>query len=578
MTDNQTANKSMRNILLLCAVAFFLLVAVYFFFFQGESPETGIVDAESSQITTEAAASSGDDKTTDVADGNESSTGADEDATAAIPGAGKSSESGQSTNDQQVAILLQPTGSTSGTSKDQDNAELLTNVQKISQEAETGTLSGGQEQSDGEKEAQTTSLMASQESTRQASDQEKLVVAAERALQEMISKGGSAQESTRQAIQPSDSDQQEVATLAVPRETQSGVPAIIIKPDESEIKAGGDTASSDSTLAKSLKPPTFDTVRIDRFGTTLISGRAKPNSIVHAIVNGDVKYQHDVGGQGQFAMIFEIDTTDQPALELTLKTVTSDGQEISSEQTVVVLQSDLQSIGTSTGGGSEIMPTGTLDLSAEAIQPSQPTVLLSSLGGVKVLQQGLPILDNQTLVELITYDETGEAIVSGRANNLDGLVRIYIDNQYIKDAAIQSDKSWSSNLAEIEPGRYVLRVDEINPAGRVVNRVEMLLQKEGEDFVKAMIAATSDPDLEKTGVDVQPLTQLITVQRGYTLWGISRSQFGLGRLFVNIFELNKDQIRDPDLIYPGQIFQIPKSDELFDPEFNRKFVSQTAIE
>lgn len=575
MTDTQTANKSMRSVLLLCAVAFFLLIAVYFFFFQGESPEKRIVDAESSQTKTEepareAATNSGNDKT-DVTTGSESPMGADEDATVAIPDASKSPSSGQPTNDQQV-------DSTLSTSKDQDNAELLANVEKISQEAKAGTLPGGREPSDDNQESQTTASMAAQESPRQASDQDDLVAAAERILQETIPTGDGAQEGPQQAIQPLASEQQEVAALAVSREIQNGAPAAIIKPDEVETEAGTDTTSSDSTLAKSLKPPTFDTVRIDRFGTTLISGRAEPNSVVHAIVNGDVKHQHDVGGQGQFAMIFEIDATNQPALELTLKTVTSNGQEILSEQTVVVLQSELQSIGTATEGGSEITPTDMLDLSAQAIQASQPTVLLSSLDGIKVLQQGLPVFDHQTLVELITYDETGEAIVSGRAKNLDGFVRIYIDNQYIKDAAIQSDKSWSSNLAEIEPGRYVLRVDEVNSAGRVVNRVEMLLQKEGEDFVKEMIAAASAPDFEETGVDVQPLTQLITVQRGYTLWGISRNQFGLGRLFVNIFELNKDQIRDPDLIYPGQIFQIPKSDELFDPEFNRKFVAQTATE
>ena len=48
----------------------------------------------------------------------------------------------------------------------------------------------------------------------------------------------------------------------------------------------------------------------------------------------------------------------------------------------------------------------------------------------------------------------------------------------------------------------------------------------------------------------------VTVQPGFTLWQIASEQLGAGPLYVQVFEANKDQIRDPDLIYPGQIFTI----------------------
>jgi nucleoid-associated protein YgaU len=47
------------------------------------------------------------------------------------------------------------------------------------------------------------------------------------------------------------------------------------------------------------------------------------------------------------------------------------------------------------------------------------------------------------------------------------------------------------------------------------------------------------------------------VQPGNTLWGISRERYGQGILYVQVFEANRDKIRDPDLIYPGQIFNLP---------------------
>jgi len=48
-----------------------------------------------------------------------------------------------------------------------------------------------------------------------------------------------------------------------------------------------------------------------------------------------------------------------------------------------------------------------------------------------------------------------------------------------------------------------------------------------------------------------------TVQPGYTLWAIARNRYGRGILYVQVFEANRDKIRDPDLIYPGQVFQLP---------------------
>ncbi|MFM2356502.1 MAG: hypothetical protein RLZZ528_2238 [Pseudomonadota bacterium] len=49
----------------------------------------------------------------------------------------------------------------------------------------------------------------------------------------------------------------------------------------------------------------------------------------------------------------------------------------------------------------------------------------------------------------------------------------------------------------------------------------------------------------------------VTVQPGFTLWRIARESYGDGVLYVRVYEANKDQIRDPDLIYPGQIFTVP---------------------
>jgi LysM repeat protein len=62
-------------------------------------------------------------------------------------------------------------------------------------------------------------------------------------------------------------------------------------------------------------------------------------------------------------------------------------------------------------------------------------------------------------------------------------------------------------------------------------------------------AAQVEPDT------VAPLT--VTVQPGFTLWKIARDSFGDGVMYVQVYEANKDSIRNPDLIYPGQVFTMP---------------------
>ncbi|MEL6964495.1 MAG: LysM peptidoglycan-binding domain-containing protein, partial [Pseudomonadota bacterium] len=51
----------------------------------------------------------------------------------------------------------------------------------------------------------------------------------------------------------------------------------------------------------------------------------------------------------------------------------------------------------------------------------------------------------------------------------------------------------------------------------------------------------------------------VVVQPGNSLWRIARRLSGDGFNYVYIFEANEAQIRDPDVIYPGQVFEVPST-------------------
>jgi nucleoid-associated protein YgaU len=54
-----------------------------------------------------------------------------------------------------------------------------------------------------------------------------------------------------------------------------------------------------------------------------------------------------------------------------------------------------------------------------------------------------------------------------------------------------------------------------------------------------------------------PAEQTYTVAGGDTLSKIAKKFYGSANLWDKIFQANKDQIKNPDLIHPGQVLKIP---------------------
>ena len=65
------------------------------------------------------------------------------------------------------------------------------------------------------------------------------------------------------------------------------------------------------------------------------------------------------------------------------------------------------------------------------------------------------------------------------------------------------------------------------------------------------------PALSDPGLVVVPEVNTAIVARGDNLWSISKRVYGRGLRYTVIFDANTPQIRNPDLIYPGQLFVLP---------------------
>ena len=267
--------------------------------------------------------------------------------------------------------------------------------------------------------------------------------------------------------------------------------------------------TQENDLSVVVKVPSFDLVRVEKDGAAIIAGSAKPNSEVRLMIDGKELDIVKSDSKGTFAFITTIPKGDQP-MELQLEEVGNTG--LKSSETVLVMPSKVDEL-------------------------ISPKIIIAEADGQIIVQEQAGVgPDIQPLsLDTINYSASGDVILAGRASS-NQVVRVYVDNKPVVLGAV-SDGKWLFEIPNIKEGLYTLRVDALDDTGKVIDRVESPFQR----VIREMESGQA------------------TIQPGFTLWKLAELKYGFGYRYVQIFEANLDSIKDPDLIYPGQIFQIPDS-------------------
>ena len=310
-------------------------------------------------------------------------------------------------------------------------------------------------------------------------------------------------------------------------------------PQPAETQAA-ETAPAPATASAPVQPepakvilPEFDVVRVAPTGDIVVAGRAAPGSVVTVYDDGRPIGQIKADGRGEWVML-----PDEPlppgSRELSLSSRLADADPVWSEKVVVIV---VPEIGLDIAG----QPT---DESSGALVVEVPR---TGFDTSEVLQQPpageappLPRSGDIALsVDVLDYDESGNLGLSGRANG-DNNVVVYLDNGLLASALAGPDGGWRIIVERpVAPGLYTLRVDEM-AGDKVIARLEFPFQR-------------ADPKEIESG------TLLVVVQPGNSLWRLARRTLGEGTRYTVIYQANRDRIRDPDLIYPGQVFEVPRT-------------------
>lgn len=274
--------------------------------------------------------------------------------------------------------------------------------------------------------------------------------------------------------------------------------------------------------------PSFDVARIGPDGRAVIAGRAVPSAKIVLLDGGKEIAKAESDARGEWVIIVQDPPLAVGQHELRVVQHIEGKAPLTSEQAVVAVVPEPPAA------------------NAPAQPRAETLVMISPRTGATTLVQpptaaGLPKSADLS-VSTLDYDDRGHVTVSGLAAP-GTVVRAYVNDKMVAEGVAASDGRWRLKPADpIEQGKHVLRLDRVAQDGRPVARLEM-------PFERVVVEPVSSSDGRR-----------LHIVKGDNLWNIAQAHYGAGWRHTVIFGANKDQVKNPDLIYPGQILSLPKVD------------------
>lgn len=282
--------------------------------------------------------------------------------------------------------------------------------------------------------------------------------------------------------------------------------------------------------------PQFDVVRVQPGGDALFAGRAAPGARVRLSDGSTTIGEVQADGRGEWVITPTAPLATGPR-EFTLSAVNPDGQSVpaGSNLFVVVPEANRDIAGRPAAAPAAAAPLAVAvprsGEGASTVLQAPPVAPTPATADTRRIPPGA------VSVDVVDYDRAGNVALSGRAAANSDLL-LYLDDAPVARTRTGAEGRWQAVPEKaVQPGTYRLRVDQVGADGRVAARAEIPLQ-----------VSPPPSDLPPGSIIVQP---------GNNLWRLARRAYGRGVLYTMIFQANQDQIRDPNRIYPGQIFTLP---------------------
>ena len=278
----------------------------------------------------------------------------------------------------------------------------------------------------------------------------------------------------------------------------------------------------------------LEVIRVRPDGSLVIAGKGLPNSKVEIISGSKVIATTTSDKIGEFVAVPEKQLKSGEHL-LAFRQITKNGNITIANEAVAI---------NVTGGINDIPIVAIIDsegkLGARVIQA--PGLIESKIeNNVNEEKKSTEKINPIISILAFTYDaKVGQLILSGTAY---GGIQI---NAGFSGKETSSTKILNNKWSLTIPGKVISGKQKVSA---------VLLGKDGKILSKNSVNISGKAIQNANG------KTFIIVQKGDALWNIAFNRLGLGQRYIDIVDLNKEIITNPDLIYPKQLFVIPSQNK-----------------
>lgn len=297
--------------------------------------------------------------------------------------------------------------------------------------------------------------------------------------------------------------------------------------------------------------PAFDIVRVEPGGDAVIAGRSEPGAAVELLRGNEVLGRVVADKNGEFVLVPR--RLPSGSYEIALRAKLPDGSEATSERNAAV----------------SVEPRPAEQLANVPKPRGKPLTLRSKPVAPSSMAESV-------VLETVAVEKDGKVTIRGHAG-AGAAIKLYLNDTFVTSVNAGADRNFSVTINEgVRPGRYRVRLEQADPSSSAIaaHAEQQFEVPEPETVVSASAQVTVHDQNDKVegpqipasssavaGVSpsnvIVPKIVTATVARGDSLWRISQHSYGTGDLYQLIVRANRGKIRNPDLIYPNQIFVLP---------------------
>ena len=344
--------------------------------------------------------------------------------------------------------------------------------------------------------------------------------------------------------------------------------------------------------------PSFDVVRVTPNGETVIAGRAAPHQSIHILNNGKKVSSGTTDDSGHFVITLAPPLS-HGSSDLSIQAISKDGTTLNTSKQHIIVS----------------IPEVSGDFFVGLLEPGKPLAILEQQTIEKTnFKQKIvetsstdnsskqKASDNNVMVQNkmqatilppLTIDaaeiEDGRIFIAGSAKK-GADIRLYVDDVFVGQSRVEvGERFLLEATGDLVAGAHRIRADHVDGTnGKVIARVEVPFNRASDDAiiltkgmaqkneqnakppeagmqhaVKAdgrVVTANKDINTEPMDNTNRALSPTVIIRRGDNLWRISRRYYGRGIRYSIIYDANRNQIRNPHWIFPGQVFDLPSVD------------------